>query len=119
MKAYRGIRGMTPRVLVLFSRWLVVSVTLWPLYSRERNPVPIEWEEFGPYGRSGQGWRRENLLPLAGFELQIVQRMAGVCMCSYLPNCFLYFLDEWPASILNLLFKESKTAVLSRRHELI
>jgi len=78
MKAYRGIRGMTPRVLILVCRWLVVSVTLCPLYSRERNPVPIEWDEFGPYDRSGRGWRRENLLPLPGIELQIVQRMAGV-----------------------------------------
>jgi hypothetical protein len=69
---------MTPGVLILVSRWLVVSVTPCPLYPRERNPVPIEWKESGLYGRSGRGWRRENLHPLPGFELQIVQRMAGV-----------------------------------------
>ena len=78
MNAYRRIRGRTPRVLIFVSRWLVVSVTHCPLYPRERNPVPIEWEEFGSYDRSGRGWRRENLLPLFGIELQIVQRMAGV-----------------------------------------
>jgi hypothetical protein len=73
---------VTPRVLILVSRWLVVNVKLWPLYPRERNPVPIEWEAFGRYGRSGRGWRRENVLPLPGFELQIVQRMAGVLKCA-------------------------------------
>jgi hypothetical protein len=44
MKSYRGIGGMTPRVLILVNRWLVVSPIIWPLYPRERNPVPIEWE---------------------------------------------------------------------------
>ena len=75
MKAYRGIRGVTPRVLILVSRWLVVNGqrhVLAALHPRNETDV------CGPYGRSGRGWRRENLVPVLGFKLQIVQRMAGV-----------------------------------------
>ena len=42
-KEYRGSRGIAPPILNLGIRWKrVVNFTSWPLYLRERTPVPTE-----------------------------------------------------------------------------
>jgi len=38
---------MTPRVLILVSRWLVVSVTLWPLNPEKVNRYPLNGRIMG------------------------------------------------------------------------
>jgi hypothetical protein len=43
MKAYRGIRGITPLVLNIDIRWSS-STSRTSLYLRDRSPVPIEEE---------------------------------------------------------------------------
>lgn len=67
VKAYKRMRGVTPLILNLDTRWLwVVKLKLRPLYPRGRTPVPMEY--MGP--RTGVDWFREGeqLLPLLGYD---------------------------------------------------
>ena len=48
-----------------------------PIYPRERAPVPIYRRLGGPQGRSGEVWRRENLLSQLVFETRTVQTVAS------------------------------------------
>jgi hypothetical protein len=52
--------GRTPFILNLSTSWRwVVSFTPWPLYPKERTPVPLSRRLDGPRSLSGCFWRRE------------------------------------------------------------
>lgn len=53
-------RARTPFILNLSTSWRwVVSFTPWPLYPKERTPVPKSRRLGGPWSLSGCFWRRE------------------------------------------------------------
>lgn len=114
MKAYRGIRGVTPRVLILVSRWLVVNGQRHVLAAlHPRSEPDVCW----PYAGLDEIGEEKSLCLYRDLNSRSSSAWLVLKMCSSITACWLYFLDEWPG--LNLLFKESKTAVLSRRHKLI
>jgi hypothetical protein len=74
MKTCSGNRGINPVVFNPDIRWRwMVNITSWPLYCRERTPVPIEenakWAQ-SLYGRFG---KQKNLLTQSGLASRIVQ----------------------------------------------
>jgi hypothetical protein len=64
MKAYRGIRGITPLISNLGALWLeVVNFMPGPLYSGNEHPYPLNRRPGGAQSRSGSYVKQKNLLP--------------------------------------------------------
>jgi hypothetical protein len=65
-----GSRGVTPRILDLYTRWrFVVCFTLWHLYSQGKSPCyPLDRRLGGEH--SGE---KRNSQPLPGLEPPIIQ----------------------------------------------
>jgi hypothetical protein len=66
MKAYNGGRNVAPFILNLGTWWQwVVNITPWPLYPRERNPIPIEKEASWAQQPIWTVWREKYLVTTA------------------------------------------------------
>jgi hypothetical protein len=69
MKACRGRRAIAPFVLNLGSIWRpMINFTLRPLYTRERNPVPIEYDAGWVQEPVWTFWRGEKSLFSTGIR---------------------------------------------------
>jgi hypothetical protein len=123
MKVYRRSRGVAH--LILNPRYWMrgVSVTLRPRYDMKRISVPIE-EEVGWAAESvWMSWRRENFLPLPGFEPHsLVANSApvnGVLSYAYRVRVWTRFLWLMVGISVGLLWKRRGNCGLYRGWECI
>jgi len=77
VKAYKG-RGVKLHRSYLDARYIrKLNSNARSLYPLERTPVLIEWNLFGPQGRSGRFGEDTNLQSLPGYESLIFSRCRG------------------------------------------